>query len=65
MKLTPAELKALVEFLEGLTELTARTGVMACAYDRDFVELPGGQTVQINSGRDGDGRVTYAMDGDS
>lgn len=62
MKLTPADLKALAEFLDGLAQLTASTGVMACAYDRDFVELPSGETIGINSERN-DGPVTYAVDG--
>lgn len=62
MTITPAHLKALGEFLDGLGELTARTGVVACALNRDYVELPSGDTVQINSLRGEDGEVTYVMD---
>jgi hypothetical protein len=65
MTLTTADLKALTEFLDGLGELSQRTGVKACAYDRDFVELPSGEIVQISSRRDGDGPVTYFVEQDA
>lgn len=60
-KASIADLKALTEFLEGLTELSNRTGVMACAYTHTDVEI-GETSLQVNSARDGDGRISYFID---
>lgn len=61
-KASLAELKALTEFLEGLTYLSNKTGVMACAFSHTDVELAGGATLQINSERDESGAIKYFVD---
>jgi hypothetical protein len=58
----PVRLKALADFLEGLAELTARTSVMACAYNATEVEIGDGTVLRINSARDSEGAVTYYVD---
>lgn len=56
------ELKALTAFLEGMAELSERTGVLACAYDGCYVETRGGTMLRINSRRVEGGAVSYFID---
>lgn len=55
------DLKALTAFLEGLTELSNRTGVMACVYNGVEVDVDG-TVLRINSTRTEDGVVSYYVD---
>lgn len=60
-KASVEELKKLTEFLEGMTELSNRTGVMACVYSHTDVEI-GDSSLQINSARSESGEVSYFID---
>nr|WP_221374370.1 hypothetical protein [Actinoplanes polyasparticus] len=55
------DLRALTAFLDGLTELSAQTGVVTCVYSGTEVEF-NGTTLRINSRRDEGGPVTYVVD---
>lgn len=57
-----SDLKALTEFLEGLADLSNRTGVKACIYGGTEIEIPGGAVLRLNS-QDGDhGQISYRVD---
>lgn len=56
------ELRALAEFITGLTELTAKTGVEACVHAGTEVQVREGDVLRMSSTRDGDGRVSYQLE---
>jgi hypothetical protein len=57
---TAEDLRAVARFLDGLTNLSRRTGVVICVYDNDYVQV-GDVTMRIGRRGESPG-VTYAVD---